>query len=147
MKIKSEKAITLTSLAIYIIVMMMVIGLMTSISLIFYNNTENLNEDTKDIIEFNNFNHYFIKEIKIANNKVDQISPEGTYILFTNGNTFSFKNNSIFYNDLQIANNVRNVSFHYDKDETDNEIKDIIIVNIKFNNYQKQMKYKIEDIY
>lgn len=144
---KKEKAITLTSLVVYIIVMIMVIGVMSSVSFMFYNNTQNLKQSTKDIIEFNNFNNYFVKEIKIANNKVDQISSDGNYIIFTNGNSFSFHDNSIFYNELKIANNVNSIKFNYDKDENEKEIEDVIVVDVKFNDYEKQMKYKVEEIY
>lgn len=147
MKMKSQKAITLTSLVVYIIVMIMVIGVMSGVSFMFYSNTQNLKQSTKDIIEFNNFNNYFVKEIKIANNKVDQISEDGNYIVFTNGNSFSFHDNSIFYNELKIANNVNSIKFNYDKDENEKQLEDIIIVDVKFNDYEKQMKYMVEDIY
>lgn len=144
---KNEKGITLSSLVIYIIVMIMVIGVMTRVSLMFYNNTENLNDNTKDIIEFNNFNNYFVKEIKIANNKIDTIAEDGTYILFDTGNSFSLKNNEIFYNDLEIAKNVKNINFKYYTNSEGIEEKDIITVNVEFNNYSKQINYRVESIY
>lgn len=144
---KNQNGITLTSLVIYVIVMIMVIGVMTSISAMFYNNTENLNEDTKDMVEFNNFNNYFVKEIKSANNKVNSIAEDGTYILFDTGNSFSFKNNTIFYNDLEIARNVNNTNFNYYINSEGKEEKDVIAVNIEFNNYSKQINYKVEEIY
>lgn len=144
---KNEKGITISSLVIYIIVMIMVIGVMTRVSLMFYNNTENLNDNTKDIIEFNNFNNYFVKEIKIANNKIDTIAEDGTYILFNTGNSFSLKNNAIFYNDLEIAKNVKNINFKYYTNIDGIEQKDIITVNIEFNNYSKQINYRVESIY
>lgn len=145
---RKQNGITLTSLLIYIIIMIMVIGVMTRVSLMFYNNTENLNENTKDIIEFNNFNNYFVKEVKTANNKVDSIADDGTYILFDTGNSFSLKNNTIFYNDLEIAKNVKNIEFKYYKNNENNEeIKDVITVNAEFNNYSKQINYKVESIY
>lgn len=147
MKIKSQKGITLTALVVYIIILVMIIGVIASISLMFYNNTNNLNIETKQLLEFNNFNNYFIKEIKIANNKVDQISPEKDYVLFSSGNAFTWKGNTIFYNELQIAKEVKNVTFDYEKDKDGNIVDDVIIVNIEFKNYQKQMKYKIEEIY
>ena len=70
---------------------------------------------------------------------------DGTYILFATGNAFSFKNNSISYNDLEIAKNVNDVKFEYYKDEENNEVKDIVTVNVQFNNYSKQINYKIEE--
>ena len=144
---KKENGVTLSSLVIYIIVMIMVIGVMARVSLMFYNNTENLNENTKDIIEFNNFNNYFVKEIKSANNKIDIIAEDGTYILFDTGNSFSLKNNTIFYNDLEIAKNVNNIKFEYYKDEENNQFDNVITVNVELNNYSKQINYKVESIY
>lgn len=142
-----SKGITLVSLVIYIIIMLMVIGVIGSISLMFHNNTENLDKETKALIQFNNFNNYFVKEIKSVNNNIDQIGADGTYILFKTGNAFSFKNNNIYYNDILIAEDVKNINFQYEKNSENIEIKNIIVVNIEFENYSKQMKYKIENIY
>lgn len=144
---KNEKAITLVSLVIYILVMLIVIGVISSISLMFYNNTSNFDDETKDIIEYSNFDSYFIKEIKTANNSVDEISNDGTYILFSTGNAFLYKNNKIFYNDLEIAKNVNSANFKYYKNSDGEQENTIITVNISFDNYSKEMNYKIEDIY
>lgn len=144
---KNEKGITLSSLVIYIFVMIIAIGIMSSISLIFYNNTQNLTEQTEDMIEYNNFNNYFINEIKTANNKVDQIGKDGTYIIFTSGNSFSLKDNNLYFNEIEIAKNVSSISFSYYINEQGEEVKDIITVDIELPQYQKQMNYKIEEIY
>lgn len=144
---KKENGITLSSLVIYIIVMIIVIGVMARVSLMFYNNTENLSKSSKDIIEFNNFNNYFVKEIKTDDNKIDKIAEDGTYILFDTGNSFSLKNNTIFYNDLEIAKNVNNIKFEYYGNGENEEINDVITVNIEFDNYSKQINYKVENIY
>ena len=53
---KNEKAITLVSLVIYILVMLLVIGIIGSVSAMFYNNTNNFDDETKDIIEYDKFN-------------------------------------------------------------------------------------------
>lgn len=144
---KEEKGITLTSLVIYIIVMILIIGVMSSVSLMFYQNNKKLTDDTVDIIEYNNFNHYFISEIKTANNAVDQIGNDGTYIVFKSGNSFSLKDNKIYFNTVEIAKDVNSVQFSYYTDTGGTEHKDIITVNIVFGNYSNQMNYKIEEIY
>lgn len=143
----SEKAVTLSSLIIYIIVMIIVIGVISSMSLMFYNNNNQLSADTNDMLEYNNFNHYFISEIKQSNAQVDQISDDGSYIIFKSGNTFSLKNNAIYFNEIKIADNVKNLNFKYYKDDKNIEKKDIITVNVEFNYFQKEMNYKIEEIY
>lgn len=144
---KNQKGITLVSLLVYIIVMIIIIGGLSTISYNFYRNTQALEVDTEDIVEFSNFNEYFIKEIKKANNKIDNISEDGTYIVFTDGNSFMLNNKSIYYNQIEISKNVNSLKFEYDKDEEDNEITDIIKVSVEYSNYSKQMKYKLEEIY
>ncbi len=144
---KNQKGITLVSLLVYIIVMIIIIGGLSTISYNFYRNTQALEVDTEDIVEFSNFNEYFIKEIKRANNKIDNISEDGTYIVFTDGNSFMLNNKSIYYNQIEISKNVNSLKFEYDKDEENNEITDIIKVSVEYSNYSKQMKYKLEEIY
>lgn len=144
---KNQKGITLVSLLVYIIVMIIIIGGLSTISYNFYRNTQALEVDTEDIVEFSNFNEYFIKEIKKANNKIDNISEDGTYIVFTDGNSFMLNNKSIYYNQIEISKNVNSLKFEYDKDKENNEITDIIKVSVEYSNYSKQMKYKLEEIY
>lgn len=144
---KNEKAITLVSLVIYILVMLLVIGIIGSVSAMFYNNTNNFDDETKYIIEYDKFNSYFVKEIKTANNSIDQISDDGTYIIFTTGNSFLFKDNKIFYNDLEITKNVKNVNFKYYTDSNNKQDNTIVRVTVNFENYTKKMNYKIEEIY
>ena len=64
---KNENAITLVSLVIYILAMLIIIGIMGKVSIMFYENSNDLDDDVKDIVEYNKFNSYFIKEIKSAN--------------------------------------------------------------------------------
>ena len=144
---KSEKGITLTVLIVYIVLLIIVIGVLGNVTSSFNNNTKALQEDTEDFIEFNNFNQYFIKEIKTANNKIDKISADGTYILFKTGNAFHYEGNSIYYNNIEISRNVKEIKFSYDKDQDENIIDNIIVLDIKYNVYSKQMKYKVEEIY
>lgn len=143
---RREKGITLSSLVIYIIVMLLVIGIMSSISIVFYQNNRQLSADTEDMVEYNRFNQYFVAEIKAANNQVDQIGENGQYILFTSGNSFSLKNNHIYFNEIEIAKNIKTVKFDYYTDEKNEQHKDIINVRVELEHYQKQMNYKIEEI-
>lgn len=135
---KSQNGITLSSLIIYIIVMIMVIGVMARVSTMFYNNVNKLDNRTIEISKFNNFNTYFVKEIKLPNNGIDKI--ENNYILFKSGNSFLYQNQNIYYNDLMIVDNVKNLVFT-------KESESVINLNISFEEYSKQIKYKIEEIY
>ena len=141
---KNQGGITLVSLVVYIMVMLIAIGVMTSIVNNFYKNTDAMQGNVGEIVEFNKFNNYFLKEVKTKNNKVDSISD--SYILFTTGNSFSISNNIIYYNNLPICNGVQSMKMELGIDG-DGENKDIINVNIKFENFNKSLNYKIEEIY
>ncbi len=138
---KKQNGITLSSLVIYVIAMTIAIAVISSVITKFYSNTNSIQADTKEVIEFNKFNAYFLKEIKTLNNKVDRL--EDKYILFTSGNSFSYSNSSIYYNNKVICRDVKNITFSFPESEN----RDIINVNIEFDNFQKSLNYKIEDIY
>lgn len=143
---KSDRGITLMALVIYVIVMMIVIGVMSAILNNFYNNTNNMQADTEDILEFNNFNTYFLKEIKSAGNSVDSIDNEKKYILFTSGNSFSFSNGEVYYNDIEICKGIKKFEILQGKNGNGLD-KDIIYVTLGFKNFTKSINYKIEEIY
>ena len=142
---KNQKGITLMSLVIYIIVFIIVVGIMGTIINRFYNNNYTLEEHTQELMEFNNFNTYFLKEIKKIDNKIDKV--EDTYILFSSGNSFSYNNEKIYYNNIPISEGVKEMNINY-LIENDIEIReDVICVELVFENFRKSMKYKIEEIY
>lgn len=144
---KSDKGITLASLALYIVVMIIVLGIMSSIITTFYANTEGMNAKVQELVEFNKFNMNFLKEVKLYNNSVDSIGESGTYIVFTSGNSFSFSNNKIYYNNLKIASDVKEVRFEKGKKD-DSTIDDTKIkVTVEFESFSKTIEYKIENIY
>ena len=149
----NEKGITLTSLIVYVVVMIIVLVIMSSILNNFYSNTESTYANVKDALKFNKFNIYFLKEVKLYDNAVDTINFENDtpYILFTSGNAFIFDNNKIYYNNIEICDRVKNVSFTYGTiiDENGKEIEDrtIIKADLKFENFNKIINYKLENIY
>lgn len=148
---KSDKGITLVALVIYIIVMIIVIGIMSTVLDNFYKNTNSMQADTEEILQFNNFNTYFLKEIKTNGNSVDSISNEGKYILFSSGNSFSFNNDKIYYNDIEICKQVQDMTISYGKVTNDlgEEVEDNTVINItiSFKEFSKSIKYKVEEIY
>lgn len=136
---KEEKGITLVSLIIYVIVMVIVLSVMSSVTTKFYSNTESLNASVEEILKFNKFNTYFLKEIKAYDNTIDDV--EQSYIVFSSGNTFLFDSNRIYYNNRVICDNVKDISFEANLDKT------IITVNLSFEKFSKSIKYKVENIY
>ena len=149
----SQKGITLVSLVIYIAVMIIVLVVMNSIITTFYSNNQDVKLSVKEKVEFNKFNMYFLKEIKAYNNSIDTIDTKenNPYIIFESGNSFLFKDNTIYYNDIAICNNLKSVKFQneiIEKQDGNEAIdKSIVIVSLEFDNFKKTMKYKIENIY
>lgn len=141
---KSQKGITMVSLIIYIIVMIIVIYVMSSIISNFYKNTDAVRGNVEEVVKFNKFNNYFLKEVKTKNNEVDSLN--SSYILFSSGNSFSISNNVIYYNNIEICDEVEemNITFGKNGDEVD---KSIISVNICFESFSKTINYKLEEIY
>lgn len=142
---KKENGITMISLVIYIAIMIIVVTLMATIISNFYKNTDTVQSNVQEIIEFNKFNSYFLKEVKTANNEVESVE-KNKYILFKTGNTFSFSNNGIYYNNIKICKNVQSIYISFGKNGNEND-RTIINVTINFKSFNKTITYKIEDIY
>lgn len=135
---KSNRGVTTTSLIIYVIAMMIVIGIIATITSFFYTNVLNLEDSSSNISEITKFNMYFIEETKSANNSISQISQNS--ITFATGNTFTFQDNCIYLNKIVICENVKNAAF---SKETINS-KDVIKVLMTFGDkieYTKTTQY------
>jgi len=143
---KQQKGITLMSLVIYVAVMLVIIGIMSAITTDFSKNMDTVQGNVQEIVEFSKFNNYFLKEVKTTNNKVDHISEDNTYILFTTGNSFSILDNKIYFNKIKICEQVQEmqITFGQNGDEVD---KSIVNVTLNFKNFNKSISYKMEDIY
>ena len=141
---KNQKGITLVSLVIYVIVMLIVIGVMSSIINNFYKNTDAIQGNVEEVVKFNKFNNYFLKEVKTKNNQVDNVSD--SYILFTSGNSFSISDNVIYYNNIEICDEVQSMEITLGENG-DGVDKTIVNVSITFSNFSKSISYKIEEIY
>jgi len=143
---KQQKGITLMSLVIYVAVMLVIIGIMSAITTDFSKNMDTVQGNVQEIVEFSKFNNYFLKEVKTTNNKVDHISEDNTYILFTTGNSFSILDNKIYFNNIKICEQVQEmqITFGQNGDEVD---KSIVNVTLNFKNFNKSISYKMEDIY
>ena len=140
----SEKGITLVSLVLYVVVIMIVLGVMSSIINQFYQNTNSLEEDTEEILELNHFNTYFLKEVKAPGNKVDTI--KDNYILFSSGNSFYYSNGQIYYNNIVISEKVKefNIISGENKNQKNNNIINVTLV---FESFSKTLNYKVEEIF
>lgn len=108
---KSQKAVTLTSLVIYIMIVLIVVGILATIWGDFYGNIKEINREGTSNSEIDKFNVYFLKEVKKQGNEVDTISEN--QILFITGNKYSFKEDKCIYlnDNIKIAENIEKCVF------------------------------------
>ena len=107
---KKQNGMTLISLIVYIITLLIVMSVITVLTSYFYNNVDLKSSKTEDLAKFTQFTSYFTKEInkkgiKVVNNET---SDDGStsYIAFSNKNTYTFANNIIYFNEIEICNNI-----------------------------------------
>ena len=142
---KSQKGITLTSLAIYIMVVLVVLGILAIITVNLQDNIKQADEGGTINSEFDKFNIYFLKDIKTEGNKINEIS--ANEISFTSGNKYTFRDddNCVYLNDnIKIAKNIETCAFS----NSTIEDKVIIEVVIKVKNGEKRtIEYTLIDSY
>ena len=119
---KNNKGITLTSLMIYVIGMLIVVGIISTLTTFFYKNIDisDINSDTTT--QYTKFTSVFSKEINTNGNKVidtntdnSQIGKKVSYIIFSSGNQYTFmqENNSIYKNNVKICENIDDCEFSW----------------------------------
>ncbi len=139
---KSQKGVTLVSVAIYIVVMLIIVAVISRISAVFYKNVKNTTGQAGAYTEYTKFNNYLTKEINIKGNEVRacQNTSDMNYIIFsTTQNQYSFvkSDNSIYRNKARICKNVDNCSITYDENTK------IISVYLKINSVEYNLKYTV----
>ena len=87
---KSQKGVTLTSLIIYIIAMVIVVGTTATLTNYFYGNIDKLSERTQASKEYTSFNSYFTGEINKKGNQVLKDESNESKIIFTSGNQYTY---------------------------------------------------------
>lgn len=140
--LKSEKGITLTSLVIYIIVILIVLGIMATISTFFYSNLNIVRDSAKYASEFDKFNSYIVKDVK-NNNKVKVDSNIGP-IIFEDGTTYVYneKDKGIYRGKVKIATHVEGFNCSKKTITINNVDKDILTVEIIIGNSTKTLLNK-----
>lgn len=135
---KNNHGVTLTTLIVYVVTMLIVIGIIANLTSFFYRNVLNLEDESANIAEISKFDMYFLEEVKNTNNSIVKINEND--ITFITGNTFTFQDNAIYLNNIRICEKVKNLKF---SKEQINE-KDIINVFITVGDsmeYSKNMKF------
>lgn len=104
---KSEKGITLTSLVLYIMLVLIVLGILATITASFQSNLKEVNKEGTKNSEIDKFNIYFLKDVKKQGNKVASISENKDEI------TFSLENESILPNEYQQVEYIESTGTQY----------------------------------
>lgn len=117
---KSEKGITLTSLVMYVVVTILVIGILTKISTTFYNNMKYMDAEGIFAVEYQKFNSNFIEDIKTIGVKKLEINTDEKYVLLYNERTneqikYNFKDTGIYRNEVLISSKVITSVFKYNE--------------------------------
>ena len=138
---KKEKGVTLISVIVYVIGLLIVVGVISTLTGFFYKNV-NINTDNTEITkQFTKFNSYFTSEINEKDIYVLEVKTSGetptttSYIAFSNGVTYTFseENKSIYRNQVKICTNVDRCLFSYDFIEQ----KYIVYVDLKIGNLER----------
>lgn len=124
---KEEKGITLTSLILYIMVLLVVVGTLSYVSTYFYSNTSYITDIGKYTAEFNKFNVYFIEDVK---NNSNLYSITENKIVFEDGTIYTYSNGSIYRNKVEICKNINSCIFSK-IEETDRNNFTKQIINVK----------------
>ena len=129
---KSQKGVTLVALVIYIIVFTIVISILAVVSSFFFSNINFVKDQANYAPEFNNFNMFFIQDVK--NNK--NVTVSGNTVQFEDGTKYDFnlEQKVIYRNGTEIAKNVQVAVFKTSTETIRNTTKNIINVNIAIGN-------------
>ncbi|MBR3249302.1 MAG: hypothetical protein IKF83_01220 [Clostridia bacterium] len=133
---KSQKGVTLTSLIIYIIAMVIVVGTTATLTNYFYGNIDKLSERTQASKEYTSFNSYFTGEINKKGNQVLKDESNESKIIFTSGNQYTYLEGKIYFNKILICRDVSSCRFIYN--ESTNEVTASITISGK--NYTNTYK-------
>lgn len=138
---KSEKGVTLTALVAYITVFMIILTMMTTISSYFYNNIYTIKDSHKYISEYNKFSMFFVVDVK-RNESITSIT--SNRLEFGDGTVYSYRDNSIYRNDIRISKYVKSFTFTQSNYTVNEFTKKIINVNTSLGNNNEQITRNID---
>ena len=127
---KSEKGVTLLALTIYMIVLTAVLGMMTVLSNLFYNNVYTLQDTVENAGDFDPLNSCLIIDAK-ANTSVRV--DEGTKtIVFGDDTTYTYneEEEAIYRGEFKVASHVKYFNVTSSTKTVDNVEKEILTIKI-----------------
>lgn len=138
---KSEKGVTLTALAIYITVFILIILIMSFVSNYFFENVGQIKDSPKYVSEFNKFSMFFVADVK---RNTTLISCSDTELEFADGTKYIYKDNAVYRNDEKIAQYFKNFSFKQSEYTQNSFTKTTVIVKAELGNETNKMERQIE---
>lgn len=141
MNYKSQKAITMVSLIIYVGCFLVVSGIVGAVTVFFYNNTSLLNSEVYSSAEYNKLNMYLVKESEEEGNSfVNFDNSSNMYTLtFSNGNVYTFDKDSnlLYFNKICLCEDVQEFDVLTDYSTG----KEVIKIKIDFTNKSYTISY------
>lgn len=138
-KLKSEKGVTLIELSVYILVILAVVGIMSSISTFFYGNINIIRDTAKYAAEFDKFNAFILADVN-NNNRVS-VDLASKTIVFEDGTTYKYNQNdkSLYRGNVKISTNVKAFEISKKTITVNSVDKDILTIKIIIGNSTKNL--------
>lgn len=130
----------MVSLVLYIISFTVILGIINSITVFYYNNIIEIQNTVGETAEYNKFNLYMLKMVK-SGYEVDEINDTEKYIKFSkyeNKNKFTLKNNILYYNRIKLCKGIEEIKF---KEKTLENGKKVLETYIKINDFEYTNEY------
>lgn len=140
MNIKSNKGVTLVSLGVYVILMLAIVAILSTFKDNIETSIDNMEGYISEVPEINKMHMYMLGETNVENNKISKKNADGTYIEFTSGNSYMFKDNKIYKNSVIIFSDITNCTFDVKEENNHN----VLYVNLQLGNedgINKKLKY------
>lgn len=136
---RCEKGITLISLTVYIIVMLIVIGIVSTISTFFYGNLNIVRDSAKYSCEFDKLNSSLIADVK--SNKQVKADNDNKTIIFEDGTTYKYNDadDGIYRGQNKIASHVKYFTVSSKTIVVNNVDKQILTINIVIGTSEKSL--------
>ena len=141
---RKENGVTLTELAVYIAVMLIILGIMTTVSTFFYGNLGVLRDSAQYAAQFDSFNGYFTVDVK---QNSDVILKNNNTIIFEDGTTYVYNetDEGIYRGNQKVATNVKLFNVSKRTITVNNVEKNILRINIIIGNGAKTLFNKTID--
>ncbi|MCL2355188.1 MAG: hypothetical protein FWC68_04910 [Oscillospiraceae bacterium] len=121
-KLKNSRGITMISLIVYIASLLIALAILATVSAYFTNNFRQMRGYSTDVAEFDNFNVFFLEEVKRMGNAVEHWSV--SRVEFATGNVFEFRDNAIYLvnesdnREIRIAEGINQATFNLRREES-----------------------------